>query len=187
MTTPVRGRRADAVRNAEKVLEAAREVFGERGLEAGIDEVAARAGVGKATVYRGWTTKEELVAAVAGARVEWFTEQVLDATEAADAWRAFGELFRTVAESCARNALLYAGLTAVPDSEALEAQRVRCRAALGQLMDQAKTQGRMRTDVSPREVTLLFCGAVRTLSQEGEQDLAVWRRYAELVVDATRA
>jgi AcrR family transcriptional regulator len=187
VTAPVRPRRADAVRNAERVLEAAREVFAERGLEAGVDEVAARAGVGKATVYRCWSTKEERVAAVAGARVDRFTAQILEVTEHPDPWLAFTELLRSAAASCARNALLYAGLTAVPESAALEAKRVTCRAALATLMDRAKVQGRMRGDVTAREVTVLLCGTLRTLSEQQESDLAVWSRYADLVVGSTRA
>lgn len=183
----VRPRRADALRNAERVLEAAREVFAERGLEAGIDEVAARAGVGKATVYRCWSTKDELVAAVVGARVDWFTAEIRHAAGHPDPWVAFTELLRTAATSCARNALLYAGLTAVPRNEVLEDKRETCRSALADLMDRAKAQGPMRSDVTSREVTVLLCGALRTLSEEGEGDLAVWRRYADLVVAATRS
>ena len=65
--------RADAARNSVAVLDAAREVFAEKGLAAGVDEVAARAGVGKATVYRCWPTKDALVAAVTGQDVVLLT------------------------------------------------------------------------------------------------------------------
>ena len=57
-------RRADAVRNRERVVAAAAAVFAERGVEAGVPDIAARAGVGKATVYRSFPTKEHLIAAV---------------------------------------------------------------------------------------------------------------------------
>ena len=56
--------RADAVRNFERVLAAATEVLAEKGAEAGVPEIAARAGVGKGTVYRCFPTKEHLIAAV---------------------------------------------------------------------------------------------------------------------------
>jgi AcrR family transcriptional regulator len=179
--------RVDAVRNAEKVLAAAREVFAERGLEAGIDEVATRAGVGKATVYRCWATKEELVGAVVGARVEWFTAQVLEAIDAQDPWSAFADLLLSAAESCAVNALLYAGLTAVPESAELAALRATCRDAMQQLIELCQAQGRMDPGVTGREVVVLFSGALNTLTAEREPDLAVWRRCASLVVAATRA
>ena len=57
-------KRADAVRNRERVVAAAAAVFAERGIEASVPGVAERAGVGKATVYRSFPTKEHLVAAV---------------------------------------------------------------------------------------------------------------------------
>ena len=65
-------KRADALRNRERVVAAAAEVFAERGIEASVPEVAVRAGVGKATVYRSFPTKEHLVAAVVTGRLAEF-------------------------------------------------------------------------------------------------------------------
>ena len=66
--TQVAGRplRADARRNRERVLQAAREVFAEQGREAQMDDVARRAAVGVGTVYRHFPTKEALIDAIAG-------------------------------------------------------------------------------------------------------------------------
>jgi AcrR family transcriptional regulator len=185
MTGAVRGR-ADALRNAEKVLEAARQVFAETGTEAGIDEVAARAGVGKATVYRCWATKDDLLAAVAGARVAWFTDLVRAAGGDPDAWGAFRSLVRAGARSQAENALLSSGLGTLAETDALAAQRATYREALQELMERAKRQGPMRADATAREVTVLFCGFARLLGQDREPDAAVWERYADLVCDAFR-
>ena len=67
-TTPAQApRRSDALRNRERVIAAAREVFAEQGIHACVPEVARRAGVGKATVYRSFATREHLVAALAAA------------------------------------------------------------------------------------------------------------------------
>jgi AcrR family transcriptional regulator len=186
VTTPARVR-SDAARNSGRVLEAARQVFAEKGTGAGVDEVAARAGVGKATVYRCWPSKDALLAAVAGARVAWFTDLVLQAHDAADPWEAFCELLRAAAQSQAENALLTAGLGALAETDELQARREGYRAALQELMDRAARQGQLRPDATAREVTVLFCGAARVLDEEGERDPAVWRRYAELVADAVRA
>jgi AcrR family transcriptional regulator len=187
MTVPFRAR-SDALRNSGKVLEAARQVFAEKGTGAGIDEVALRAGVGKATVYRCYPTKEELLAAVAGARVTWFTELVLEAVAISnDPWQSFRDLLRTAARSQADNALLSAGLGAIRETEKLHAQRVAYRAALQQLLERGKDQGRVRADATAWDVTVLFNGAARVLHDQGERDVAVWRRYADLVTDAFRA
>jgi AcrR family transcriptional regulator len=64
MRDPLRPRRADARRNYESVLAAAKEVFDEQGVAAPLDEIARRAGVGNATMYRNFPTRRELVIAV---------------------------------------------------------------------------------------------------------------------------
>src|SRR3954464_13341726 len=81
-------RRADALRNRQRVIAAAASVFAEKGLDAGVPEIAARAGVGKATVYRSFPTKEHLVAAVAIERLAWVTEVALSGLEEPDAGAA---------------------------------------------------------------------------------------------------
>jgi AcrR family transcriptional regulator len=63
-TRPPRRRRADAQRNTELLLAAAKEVFDARGVDAPLDDVARRAGVGNATMYRHFPTRRELIVAV---------------------------------------------------------------------------------------------------------------------------
>ena len=74
--------RADAARNREKVLRAAREAFAESGYGVPLDEIASRAGVGPGTVYRHFPSKEALFEAVVTARI---TDLVSDARARADA------------------------------------------------------------------------------------------------------
>ena len=78
---PRRALRADAERNRRLVLDAAAAVFAERGLEAGVAEIAQRAGVGTATVFRRFPTKQDLIVAVVDARICDMGDQ-LDAAQA---------------------------------------------------------------------------------------------------------
>src|SRR3982751_2438473 len=81
--------RADAERTAPALLAAAREVFGEHGLDASLDEIARRAGVGNATLYRRFPTRRDLIAEVfAGQMAEYVELAEITLTEP-DAWRAF--------------------------------------------------------------------------------------------------
>lgn len=186
-TVTPRPRRADALRNHERVLTAAGEVLAERGLEAGVEEVAARAGVGKATVYRSFPTKELLVAAVACERLRWLEGLTADAARSDDPWAAFGELLRTMAEAKAGNRIFSSILASVGElPEVLEA-RAAAAAAMDCLMRRAQAQGAMRSDATPREVHVLFAGVARMLAEEGESDPVVWRRHADLIVAALRA
>ena len=96
--------RADAVRNRERVVAAAAEVFAEKGEAAVVPEIAARAGVGKGTVYRCFPTKDHLVAAVASERVRWFEREARAAAAADDPWAAFGASWSASPTPTARTA-----------------------------------------------------------------------------------
>jgi AcrR family transcriptional regulator len=61
--------RADAERNRRRLLDAAQEMFSERGLDVGVGEIAARAGVGRGTLFRNFASKEDLIAAIVGERM----------------------------------------------------------------------------------------------------------------------
>src|SRR5215831_4010426 len=76
--------RADAARNREKVLNAAREAFAESGYSVPLDEIAARAGVGPGTVYRHFPAKEALFQAVVTARIEDLTDDAQARADDAD-------------------------------------------------------------------------------------------------------
>src|SRR5437763_12149404 len=67
--------RADAERNRRRILDAAEAVFGERGLDVGVAEIAARAGVGRGTLFRNFASKQDLIAAIVSERMTEVTER----------------------------------------------------------------------------------------------------------------
>src|ERR1700733_1381243 len=81
--------RADARRNRDRVLAAARELFANDGLSVSLDEIARRAGVGPGTVHRHFPAKEDLIAAVAIGRLEQIVEQARNLANADDPGAAF--------------------------------------------------------------------------------------------------
>ncbi|HTD80231.1 MAG TPA: helix-turn-helix domain-containing protein, partial [Chloroflexota bacterium] len=83
--------RADARRNHEAVLNAAKKLFADQGLEAQMPDVAAAANVGVGTVYRHFPTKEDLIAALVAERFERLAASAREAIEAEDPWQGFSE------------------------------------------------------------------------------------------------
>ncbi len=179
--------RADAVRNAERVLAAATEVLAEKGAEAGVPEIAARAGVGKGTVYRCYPTKEHLLAAVLSERLRWFAAAAREAAERPDAWAAFVALLCDSAERQAGDCTFSAGLAHESALPEVAAAREEMHEAIDALMARAQAEGRMRPGVTSRDVKVLFAGVAQMLRADGNRDPAEWRRYAGLVADAMRA
>ena len=135
-------RRADAVRNRARVVAAAVEVFAERGLDAGVPEVAARAGVGRATVYRSFPTKEHLVAAVVVERLRAFEARVHAALAAPEAWPALVAVLGDGAAALAGDRALAGGMTRAIRLPELEAARASMWGALGALLERAQAGGR---------------------------------------------
>jgi AcrR family transcriptional regulator len=184
LSTP---KRADAIRNRERVIAAARTVFAERGIEAGVPEVAARAGVGKATVYRSFPSKEHLIAAVVIDRMEDFERSARELADEPDAWAALRKLLTEKAvEHCADRTLASA-VQAGAASELLGEARQRMWDAVRELMDRAKEQGTMRASATTEDLRVLWGGVARTLTADDVDDVEEWRRYARLALDALRA
>jgi len=179
--------RADAVRNSERVLAAAAEVLAEKGAEAGVPEIAARAGVGKGTVYRAYPTKEHLISAVLAERIRSMAADARAAAERPDAWAAFVDLLAGSAVRMAGDCTFSAGLSHESQLPEIAAAKQEMFDAMDALMARAQAEGRMRAGVSSQDVRMLFAGVSQMLRAEGNRDPAAWRHYAELVANAMRS
>jgi AcrR family transcriptional regulator len=186
---PTKPIRADARRNRERVLDAARECFARAGKEAQIDEVAATAGVGVGTVYRHFATKEALVQALAAEHFAIEVKVAEAALEIDDPWEAFSTLIRTGAEAMAENRAICQIAADQPD--------VMRDAALGAdaqfgffgtvqtVIDRAKAAGKLRADFELEDIPSVMCslGAL----QIAQNASANWRRLLEIMLDGLRA
>jgi AcrR family transcriptional regulator len=180
-------RRADALRNREAVVQAAGEVFAEKGLDAGVPEIAARAGVGRATVYRSFPTKEHLVAAVAIERLAWITEVALRGLEEPDAGAALRRVLVEISERQAADGAVAGSLASDIHLPELDAARRAAQVAFEALIARGREQGSLREGVTGDDLRVLFTGMSTILRERGERDPEVWRRFGMLVADALRA
>lgn len=174
------GRRADARRNHDDVFAAAVEVFAERGEDATIPEVAARAGVGKATVYRSYPTKAALVDAVARDQVAWLDGRIHEAHREPDAFEALSGLLGDICQRIAADRLfLHVLIRKDQWNSGLDRVEV-----LDGLLRDAKRQGRLRDDATVEDIRVMVGGFTRSLLELDVRDPAKWRRYATLVLKA---
>ena len=180
-----RGRRADARRNHERVIAAALEVFTERGLDATIPDVAARAGVGKATVYRSFPARDDLLAAVALHQLDLVEQRVTAALREPDPAAALRDLVSYLFEQLRTDQLTATVLRtrAVP---AADAARQRIMDIISAAIDAAKPAGTVRRDATFEDLATLVGGCAQQLHQSGITDSGAWQRYAALALAALR-
>jgi AcrR family transcriptional regulator len=182
---PSRPLRADARRNRERVLTAAREVFAEGGLGASIEDVARRAGVGVATVCRNFATKQALVDAVIS-EVLWPLEKAAaDAAADPDPGRAFEQFVITLAEFQASNRALAEEMAA---DARLSNDRLKreLRTAITALVVRAQAVGAVRPDIGPADLAMLFLGIAHAAALGGDEDRELHRRFVHIALDGLR-
>ncbi|MDH6627951.1 AcrR family transcriptional regulator [Streptomyces sp. LBL] len=181
--------RADALRNRERIVAAAREMFTEFGPDVPLDEIARRAGVGNATVYRNFTDRDALVREVVCSVMDRCSEAAEQAlAESGDAFAALERFVHVSADervSAMCPMLCTAFDTNHPD---LEAARERLEQIVDELMDRAKATGQMRTDVGVGD--LMVAMAQLSRPPAGTACVAADRfvhRHLQLFVDGLRA
>ena len=176
--------RADAVRNRELVLEAAKSVFSAGGPDASLEAVARRAGVGIGTLYRHFPTREALFEAVYRREVEHLADlaEQLKADEVAPT-EALRRWLRSNVEFVATKKGMSAALAlAVNKSSELSAYSfARLTEAVGALLDRAVAAGEIRADISPEDVLRALVGMCYMHDQPGWQASVL--RLVEVFVD----
>jgi len=165
--------RSDAQRNLGLVLDAAAEVFAESGPSASVDEIARRAGVGHATVFRRFPTKDSLIRAVVDRRIAELHALADEALEQEDAGAAFTDFVWRAAELGAKDHGLDDCFLRCADSPTLRA----LREAGARITSRAQEAGAVRRDIPPDEVGELVRAAIRVA---GRGD---WRRNVQIVLD----
>jgi AcrR family transcriptional regulator len=182
----VRKPRSDAVRNRERVLEAAKAVFSAGGPDASLEAVARRAGVGIGTLYRHFPTREALFEAVYRREVEQLSElaeQLKSAPAPVDALRRW--LRSNVEFVATKKGMITALALAVQGSSELYAYSFdRLTKAVRTLLDRAVAAGEIRSDISAEDVLRALVGMCYMHDQPGWQSTVL--RLLDVFVDGLR-
>lgn len=185
--TPCRGLRKDAERNRQRVLEAARELFAMKGMEATLNDVAQHAKVGVGTVYRRFATKEELVDAIFEDGIGQVVALAEAALEQKDSWDGFVWFVEHLCELTATDR----GLREMVYSKAyggyrVECARDRCTPPISKLVERARDDGHLRPDVEATDVPIVGLLAGTVSEWAGHVEPQLWRRYVALMLDGMR-
>lgn len=179
--------RKDAARNRALLVEAAREVFAERGLEASLDDVAHHAGLGVGTAYRHFANKYELAQAIFAEAVDQVIGLAERGAEAADAWSGIVTFLEGTAEMQTADRGLREVLMGVHDSAKMEQVHDRLTDPMRTMVERAKGAGQLRPDVEVTDlgIVLLMLCTVADVTADAAPDL--WRRYLPMLLDGLRA
>jgi AcrR family transcriptional regulator len=180
--------RADARRNREAVLVAARHAFANRGSTCQMEDIARTAGVGVGTVYRHFPNKEALLDALIATRFETLAEETAKALERDDPWEAFCDLMRFSARLQADDR----GLSEMLASRPLVGEAAAAKSGLvdlsDKLMRKAQKAGKMRKDLMVEDIPTMICGlSAVTGAADGSLSAMNWERFLEVMLDGMRA
>ncbi|OBA70078.1 transcriptional regulator [Mycobacterium sp. 1554424.7] len=179
--------RKDAERNRQRVIEAARELFAARGLDATLNEVAHHAGVGVGTVYRRFPTKQELLEAIFEDGIDELTALAETALRHPDSWQGFVWYVEQMCELTATDR----GMREVAFSRAycgsrVDAARVRLVPRLSELLERAQKDGHLRSEMAPGDMPIFGLLAGTVSEYAGQVDTELWRRYVAILLEGMR-
>ena len=180
--------RADAARNRELIIAAAASVFAERGLDAATAEIAHRAGVGEATLFRRFPSKDDLIDAIIETRMEEFAALADAAASEPDPAVALERFMQDLVKQFSRDRGFFeaAGERCMTDPR-FQPLRERALDAVGHLLRGAQDAGAVRRDLSPSDISFLAGSALYAMevSKPGlREDL--WKRYLRVILDGMK-
>jgi len=179
--------RADAQDNRDRILTAARTLFSERGLDIGMREVARRAEVGPATLYRRFPTKQALIDEAFEVEMRTCRSVVEEGCADPDPWHGFtGVIERLTALNVRNRGFVDAFLSASAGVAGFAQHRRELLAMLSGLAARAKAQGRLRADFVIDDLVLMLLAGRGLASVSLRRRDAVARRFAGLAIDAFR-
>jgi AcrR family transcriptional regulator len=181
------GLRADAARNRERILAAAREMLGSGDERLQMNSIARSAGVGVGTVYRHFADRQELIEGLAAAALQSLTDEVRAAVEEADAAAGFERMLSAALDAQLCDAALAAVLSDSEPACALALNlTAELKASIGELVERARAAGAIRDDIGAEDIRRLVSGIVQAV-QAGPDTPATRERYLRVLVAGVRS
>ena len=178
----------DARQNRDRIVASARETFAADGLGVSMTAIARRAGVGVATLYRRFPTKDDLVREVFAEQLEACAGEVHRAAEDPDPWRGFCRVVEKLCEMQARDRGFSAAfLTAFPDVVPVDEMRARAEEAIAGVVARAKATGALRPDFTPDDLTLVLMANNGLVADSVDAAVAASRRLVAYFLQAFQA
>lgn len=179
--------RADARRNREAVIAAAKKLFADEGLDAQMPDVAKAAKVGVGTVYRHFPTKEDLIGALAAERFERLAEKAREGIEAEDPWEGLCDFIRFSAQIQADDRGLCEVMGSRPEVMSASAYAVGLDELCEKLVRRAQRSGDLRKDLDWEDIPMIACSLGRITAAEAGPAVGRWPRLVEIVINGLRA
>lgn len=180
-------RRSDARRNGERILDAAFAVFARSGVDAQMSDIAEAAGVGVATLYRNFPTKEAIVHALVLDRLVRCTAVATDAAGDDDPWRALVQCFRFITDLQLENLVLAQFLARrIGGSPELLDQRDAMYEVIDGIVHRAQAAGQLRPDANVSDVRMALVAFAQVSGHESQIAQRLVRRYVSIVMDGLR-
>ncbi|SEH01189.1 DNA-binding transcriptional regulator, AcrR family [Nonomuraea solani] len=187
MTTRTKRLRADAQRNRDLLIGAARELFGARGLDVSLDEIARTAGVSSGTLYNHFPDRADLVEAVFADRAATVVRIAEHALAMDDAWAGLVHFLERVCELQAAdrgyNDLVSRRGPQAPPTET----HLRGYELMKQIIERARESGALRADCTLEDMAFVTWGTARTVEATAGIRPQAWRRHLALMLDGLRA
>lgn len=180
--------RTDAQDNRDRVLDAARQLFSERGIDVTMRDVARHAGVGPATLYRRFPTKQVLIDAAFADELRTCSGIVAEGCADPDPWRGFRSVIERITVLNVQNqGFVDAFMSANPQVDSVAAHRASLLRMLTQLAARAQRAGGLRADFVMDDLLLVLMAGRGLASAPTEHRAAAARRFAALAIDALSA
>ena len=184
MSAPAADRplRRDAEQNRQRLLDAAADVFADRGLEASVDEIARAAGVGMGTLYRRFPTKDALISALVHDVLSTMLEIAREGTARSDGTGLEYFLEAVSAYQAAHRGCLARLWNAGPEHELVQ----EIRRLIEVMLSEAKRHGKVRADITGADVTIALWAIRGIIETTQGRAPEAWQRHLDVYIAGLR-